>query len=127
MTGLLGGGVAGVLAGCGLLARWNDAPVRILAIGICAAAMVPLILGALMVAYALGGKARMRERMLDAVPWSGDEQVLDIVTGGGLLLIGAAQRLRDGRAVGNRHLVQEGSISQRPGSNAMQHCDGGRW
>src|SRR5262245_46790380 len=46
------------------------------------------------------GKLRMRDRLLDGIPWRGDEQVLDVGCGRGLLLLGAAKRLRTGRAVG---------------------------
>jgi ubiquinone/menaquinone biosynthesis C-methylase UbiE len=38
--------------------------------------------------------------MLAQVPWTGNERLLDIGTGRGLLLIGAARRLTTGRAVG---------------------------
>jgi arsenite methyltransferase len=50
--------------------------------------------------YSKVEKQREAERLLDLVPWRGDELVLDIGCGKGLLLIGAAQRLRSGRAVG---------------------------
>ena len=46
------------------------------------------------------GKYRERDRLLDGIPWRGDETVLDVGCGRGLLLIGAAKRLRSGRAVG---------------------------
>ncbi len=46
------------------------------------------------------GKVRERERLLDTIAWRGDEQVLDLGCGRGLMLIGAARRLRSGRAVG---------------------------
>jgi ubiquinone/menaquinone biosynthesis C-methylase UbiE len=46
------------------------------------------------------GKMRERDRMLDAVRWRGDERVLDVGCGRGLLLIGAARRLPSGTAVG---------------------------
>lgn len=50
------------------------------------------------------GKLRSREKMLDLVgtlrPWNGDETVLDIGCGRGLMLIGAAKRLTSGRATG---------------------------
>ena len=46
------------------------------------------------------GKLRAREKLLDLIPLSGDERVLDVGCGRGLMLIGAAHRLRTGRAVG---------------------------
>jgi SAM-dependent methyltransferase len=45
------------------------------------------------------GKVRERERLLDTLIWGGDEQV-DLGCGRGLMLIGAARRLRTGRAIG---------------------------
>jgi SAM-dependent methyltransferase len=45
-------------------------------------------------------KLRLRERLLDDIPWRGNEQVLDVGCGRGLMLIGAARRLTSGRAVG---------------------------
>jgi len=46
------------------------------------------------------GKLRVRDRLLDAIPWRGDEQVLDVGCGRGLMLLGAAKRLTTGKAVG---------------------------
>jgi arsenite methyltransferase len=46
------------------------------------------------------GKLRLREKILDSIPWRGDEQVLDVGCGHGLMLIGAARRLKSGKAVG---------------------------
>ncbi|MBI3767952.1 MAG: methyltransferase domain-containing protein [Deltaproteobacteria bacterium] len=46
------------------------------------------------------GKLRAREALLDLVGLRGDERVLDVGCGRGLVLHGAARRLRDGRAVG---------------------------
>jgi SAM-dependent methyltransferase len=53
-----------------------------------------------MVWYSKVGKLRGRERLLDLIPWRGDETVLDVGCGRGLLLIGAARRLTTGKAVG---------------------------
>lgn len=46
------------------------------------------------------GKLREARRMVDAVPWRGDEKVLDVGCGRGLLLIEAAKRLTVGKAIG---------------------------
>jgi arsenite methyltransferase len=46
------------------------------------------------------GKFRERDRLLGAIPWRGDEHVLDVGCGHGLMLIGAAKRLATGKAVG---------------------------
>lgn len=55
---------------------------------------------ALMLAYSRWGKLLHRDRMLRMHNWRGDEQVLDVGTGRGLLLVGAARRLTSGRATG---------------------------
>lgn len=58
-------------------------------------------LGALLLLWSsLVGKFRARDALLNAVPWRGDEQVLDVGCGHGLMLIGAAKRLSSGRAIG---------------------------
>lgn len=59
-----------------------------------------LLFGGLMLLYSLHGKFRHRDRMLKLANLRGDESVLDVGTGRGLLLVGAAKRLVTGRAVG---------------------------
>ncbi len=46
------------------------------------------------------GKLRERERLLDRIAWKGDERVLDVGCGRGLMLVGAAKRLSSGAATG---------------------------
>jgi SAM-dependent methyltransferase len=46
------------------------------------------------------GKLRVRDKLLGAMPWRGDERVLDVGCGHGLMLAGVAQRLSSGRAIG---------------------------
>jgi len=45
-------------------------------------------------------KLRVRDRILDSIPWRGDETVLDVGCGRGLFLVGAAKRLKTGKATG---------------------------
>jgi len=54
----------------------------------------------LMILYSKRGKFRHRDRMLAKLNWKGDESVLDVGTGRGLLMIGAAKKLSTGKAVG---------------------------
>ena len=54
----------------------------------------------LMILYVKHGKLKHRDQMLQCISWTGSEQVLDVGTGRGLLLIGAAKRLTSGKATG---------------------------
>jgi arsenite methyltransferase len=56
--------------------------------------------GLAMFVYAKLGKFHHRDQMLARVNWRGDETVLDVGTGRGLLMVGAAKKLTTGRAVG---------------------------
>ncbi len=51
------------------------------------------ILGIAMLVYGLKGKYRTRDLMLSKIDWTGKENVLDIGTGQGLLMNGAAKKL----------------------------------
>jgi ubiquinone/menaquinone biosynthesis C-methylase UbiE len=54
----------------------------------------------LIILYVRVEKFRHRDRMLNMLIWSGDEQVLDVGTGRGLLMIGAAKKLTVGKSIG---------------------------
>ena len=56
--------------------------------------------GVLMVVYSKFMKFRHRDKMLEMVNWRGDERVLDVGTGAGPLLIGAAKKLNTGKSDG---------------------------
>lgn len=53
-----------------------------------------------MLLYSLYGKLKHRDRIINLVNWSGNEMVLDVGTGRGLLMIGAAKRLTTGKSIG---------------------------
>ncbi|HEV8293242.1 MAG TPA: class I SAM-dependent methyltransferase [Tepidisphaeraceae bacterium] len=56
--------------------------------------------GLLMIFSSSIGKLKARDRLLDNLQLRGDETVLDVGCGRGLLLIGAAKRLPNGKAMG---------------------------
>lgn len=53
-----------------------------------------------MLHYSLAGKMNIRDRLLNLLALRGDEMVLDVGCGRGLLLVGVAQRLTTGKAIG---------------------------
>jgi arsenite methyltransferase len=59
-----------------------------------------LLNAACMIWYSKVAKLKRREQFLDQIPWRGDETVLDVGCGRGLLLNAAARRLKTGKAVG---------------------------
>ena len=74
-------------------------------------------------------KVRLRERLLDGIPWRGDERVLDVGCGRGLMLIGAAKRLTTGSAVGVdlwQTEDQSGNDPETTRANALAEAVSGR-
>ena len=59
-----------------------------------------IIILALAAMYVRVEKFRHRDRMLNMLQWKGNETVLDVGTGLGLLMIGAAKRLTTGKSIG---------------------------
>jgi arsenite methyltransferase len=57
-------------------------------------------MGCLMLYWSLKVKVCKRELVLNQIKWHGDEQVLDVGCGRGLMLIGAALHLTTGKAIG---------------------------
>lgn len=63
-------------------------------------AVIFMVMGCLMLFYSLYGKFIHRDRMLNLISWTGNEQALDIGTGKGLMMVGAAKRLSTGKSTG---------------------------
>ena len=100
---LLEGGIAALGIGV-FLASWaqrnHSSAVSGTASFIFNAGIGCLIGAALMFTSSRFGKFRARDRLLGRLDLRGNEAVLDVGCGHGLLLIGAAKRLPNGRAVG---------------------------
>jgi arsenite methyltransferase len=62
--------------------------------------LVFVAVGAVMVWSSRVAKLRLRDQMLDSLELRGDERVLDVGCGRGLLAIGAAKRLKNGKVTG---------------------------
>ena len=62
--------------------------------------ILPIILVGCLVYWIRNKRLRNRNQILDVIAWRGDERVLDVGCGSGLLLNGAAQRLTSGKAIG---------------------------
>ena len=75
-------------------------------------------MGAYMTFSSRIAKRRTRERLLElaqtVVPWTGNEHVLDVGCGRGLMMIGAARRLSTGTAVGVDLWRKEDQINNTP-------------
>lgn len=69
-----------------------------------------------MLRYSKTGKLKLREHLLNSIPWRGDERVLDVGCGRGLLLVGAARRLDAGKAVGVDVWLPHAVSGNRPGA-----------
>lgn len=96
---LVGFVVAASAVGLGLRSSPNEAA-RAAASVLLSLVPTGLILILLMAYYVKVEKFRLRDRVLNMLSWRGDEWVLDIGTGQGLLVIGAAKKLTTGKCAG---------------------------
>jgi arsenite methyltransferase len=96
VRGLGGSGIACLVLAAA--ASWLGIGWPAIVLGIAGIAL--LISGGLTLRNALYGKFRHRDRILGHVAWRGDERVLDVGTGRGLLLVGAVKRAGGVRGVG---------------------------
>lgn len=97
---LLAGLGLALIAGGLLLWRQGMTPFGVLGLALGALLLaLPAVLGAY-VLWRRRNSRSQRAQILGAVAWRGDEHVLDVGCGNGLLLNGAAQRVPSGQAVG---------------------------
>jgi len=82
---------------------------------------VTLLESVLMFLYAKFGKFRQRDRILALHKWTGNEKVLDIGTGLGLLMNGTAKKLTTGRAIGI-DIWNKADLSSNNRDNALQNA-----
>ena len=92
--------------------------------GIGAGVLLPFLAG-WMLWEAKIGKLSRRDWLLSQINWTGNERVLDIGCGRGLLLIGAAKRLTAGRATGIDLWQNEDLSDNRPDATMDNaRCEG---
>jgi ubiquinone/menaquinone biosynthesis C-methylase UbiE len=80
-----------------------------------------ILYGMLMIWYGRFGKLKHRERLLALHQFKGNEQVLDVGTGRGLMMIGAAKHLQDGRSIGI-DIWNDEDLSGNHVENALQNA-----
>jgi len=89
-------GVAGIFLSSRGIVSWA----RFFAVPCLAVGVMFLVQAGVMVWGSRIGKLSLRDKVIRSIPWRGDEVVLDVGCGHGLMLIGAAKQLRTGKAIG---------------------------
>jgi ubiquinone/menaquinone biosynthesis C-methylase UbiE len=100
MRNLLLFGALTIIAGVAIPLLSGNTILKIGSYGVVVVGFFFLILGVEMLVYGLKGKYMTRDVMLSKIKWTGNENVLDIGTGQGLLMNGAAKHLTTGKAIG---------------------------
>ncbi len=78
----------------------HDVAFRIAALSLLACNAMLIAVTLWWILYVKIGKLRHRDALLSIIGWNGSEKVLDIGTGRGLLMIGAAKKLNGGKCIG---------------------------
>ena len=121
------GGLAAVILGT-LLARWaqqHDSQI----VFTCATAVQWtglwfFLTGCVMFWGSKVGKLHLRDKIIASIPWRGDEQVLDVGCGHGMMLLAAAKQLKSGRAIGIDIWSQADQADNNPESTSGQCAPG---
>lgn len=93
-------GITLVLAGIAVSYFFSGSFIKYAGYIIILAGIGALITVLMLISYWLKGKFNVRDMMLSKIKWRGDENVLDIGTGRGFLMNGAAKRLTSGKVTG---------------------------
>lgn len=105
---------SGISFGAALAWQLLGNPPLFVEMALVAAGIYFLLAAGSMLRYSKVGKLRIRDQILESIPWRGDERVLDVGCGRGLLLVGAARRLTTGKAVGLDRWVAAALTGNRP-------------
>ncbi len=100
MRNLLIFGSLGILGGCVVPNFTENIALKYGGFLLVFIGVILFILGFSMYFYGIKGKFLMRDFLLKKIDWKGNEMVLDIGSGTGLLMNGAAKFLTTGKAVG---------------------------
>ncbi len=100
MRNLIVFGAFTIIAGFTVLLLFESTLLNYISYLVIIAGCIFFILGMAMLAYGLKGKYRTRDLLLSKIKWTGQERVLDVGTGQGLLMNGAAKQLTTGKSVG---------------------------
>jgi SAM-dependent methyltransferase len=103
---------------CFLPGTWAKIVASIFSLG----GLLLSLLVVLMFFYVNSGKLRRRDRMLSLVSWQGNETVLDVGTGRGLLMIGAAKKLTTGKSIGI-DIWRPGDMQDNTYQNTMRNIE----
>jgi ubiquinone/menaquinone biosynthesis C-methylase UbiE len=106
--------LGGIGLGTALVLHLFDDPTLLGEIALVAAGLYFGLSAGGMVWYSKVGKLRIRDQVLGLIPWRGDETVLDVGCGRGLLLFGAARRLTTGKAIGLDRWLPGALTGNRP-------------
>lgn len=93
-------GITGIFASIFAVSNFENSILKVVSIIILIVSIVVMILGISMYFYGISGKFKMRDFMIDKIKWTGNETVLDVGTGRGLFLVGAAKKLSTGKSIG---------------------------